>query len=144
MHWRRKWQPTPVFSPGESQGRGSLVGCHLWGRTVGHDWRDIAEWDYHYTHTHSYSTSHPKQNTSLDLKSQIPLRYYPLLAPTIQLQSILLVVSTPSPLIQYWTHPTQVFFPAFLLPIDFCCYQTCYVPVMWLKQYVPSSPCSHL
>ena len=32
MHWRRKWQPTPVFLPGESQGRGSLVGCHLWGR----------------------------------------------------------------------------------------------------------------
>ena len=31
--WRRKWQPTPVFWPGESQGRGSLVGCHLWGRT---------------------------------------------------------------------------------------------------------------
>ena len=33
MHWRRNWQPTPVFLPGESQGRGSLVGCHLWGRT---------------------------------------------------------------------------------------------------------------
>ena len=31
--WRRKWQPTPVFLPGESQGRGSLVGCRLWGRT---------------------------------------------------------------------------------------------------------------
>ena len=30
---RRKWQPTPVFFPGESQGRGSLVGCRLWGRT---------------------------------------------------------------------------------------------------------------
>ena len=30
---RRKWQPTPVFLPGESQGRGSLLGCHLWGRT---------------------------------------------------------------------------------------------------------------
>ena len=27
MHWRRKWQPTPVFLPGESQG----WGCHLWG-----------------------------------------------------------------------------------------------------------------
>ena len=27
MHWRRKWQPTPVFFPGESQGQGSLVGC---------------------------------------------------------------------------------------------------------------------
>ena len=33
MHWRRKWQPTPVFLPGESQGRGSLMGCRLWGRT---------------------------------------------------------------------------------------------------------------
>ena len=31
--WRRKWQPTPVFLPGESQGRGSLMGCRLWGRT---------------------------------------------------------------------------------------------------------------
>ena len=33
MHWRSKWQPTPVFLPGESQGLGSLVGCCLWGRT---------------------------------------------------------------------------------------------------------------
>ena len=33
LHWRRKWHPTPVFLPGESQGRGSLVGCHLWGHT---------------------------------------------------------------------------------------------------------------
>ena len=33
MLWRRKWQPTPVFLPGESQGWGSLVGCRLWGRT---------------------------------------------------------------------------------------------------------------
>ena len=40
MHWRRKWQPTPVFLPGESQGRGSLpsMGSHR----VGHDWRDLA------------------------------------------------------------------------------------------------------
>ena len=33
MHWRRKWQPTPVFLPRESQGQGSLVGCCLWGHT---------------------------------------------------------------------------------------------------------------
>ena len=33
LHWRRKWQPMPVFLPGESQGQGSLVGCRLWGRT---------------------------------------------------------------------------------------------------------------
>ena len=40
MHWRRKWQPTP----GESQGRQSLVGCRLWGRTesVRHNWSDLA------------------------------------------------------------------------------------------------------
>ena len=42
MHWRRKWQPTPVFLPGESQGWGSLVGCRLWGRRVGHHWSDLA------------------------------------------------------------------------------------------------------
>ena len=29
--WRRKWQPTPVFLPGESQERGILVGCCLCG-----------------------------------------------------------------------------------------------------------------
>ena len=33
LDWRRQWQSTPVFLPGESQGRGSLVGCRLWGRT---------------------------------------------------------------------------------------------------------------
>ena len=33
MHWRRKWQPTPVFLHRESQGWGSLLGCHLWGHT---------------------------------------------------------------------------------------------------------------
>ena len=32
-HWRRKWQPTPVFLLGESQGQGSMVGCRLRGRT---------------------------------------------------------------------------------------------------------------
>ena len=42
MHWRRKWQPTPVFLPGESQGRepGGLpsMGSHR----VGHDWCNLA------------------------------------------------------------------------------------------------------
>ena len=42
-HWRRKWQPTPVFFPGESEGWGSLAGCHLWGpHRVRHDWSDTA------------------------------------------------------------------------------------------------------
>ena len=42
MHWRRKWQPTPVFLPGESQGRVSLVGCRQGSHRVGHDWSDLA------------------------------------------------------------------------------------------------------
>ena len=29
--WSRKWQPTPVFLPGESYGQKSLVGCSPWG-----------------------------------------------------------------------------------------------------------------
>ena len=33
MHWRKKWQPTPVFLPRESQERQSLVGCRLWDCT---------------------------------------------------------------------------------------------------------------
>ena len=37
---RRKWQPTPVFLPGESQGRGSLVGCS----PRGHEESDMTEW----------------------------------------------------------------------------------------------------
>ena len=42
MHWRRKWQPTPVFLPGESQGRepGGLPSMGL--HRVGHDWSDLA------------------------------------------------------------------------------------------------------
>ena len=42
MHWRRKWQPTPVFLPGESQRLGSLVGSLLWGCRIRHDWNDLA------------------------------------------------------------------------------------------------------
>ena len=42
MHWRRKWQPTPLFLPRESCGKRSLVGCRLWGHRVGHNWSDLA------------------------------------------------------------------------------------------------------
>ena len=43
--WRRKWQPTPVFLPGESHGQRSLVGYSPWGRKES----DTAE------HTHTVS-----------------------------------------------------------------------------------------
>ena len=43
MHWRRKWQPTPVFMPGESQGPGEPGGLPSMGsHRVGHDWSDLA------------------------------------------------------------------------------------------------------
>ena len=45
--WRRKWQPTPVFLPGESHGQRSLVGYSPWGHRVRHDW--VTE------HTHTYA-----------------------------------------------------------------------------------------
>ena len=51
MHWRRKWQPTPVFLPGESHGRRSLVGCSPWGRTESdtteatwRQWQPLSRW----------------------------------------------------------------------------------------------------
>ena len=44
MHWRRKWQPTPVFLPGESQGQRSLAGYSPWGRQrVRHDSDDTTQ-----------------------------------------------------------------------------------------------------
>ena len=46
--WRRKWQPTPVFLPGESHEQRSLAGYSPRGRRVGHDWSDLA-----HTHTHT-------------------------------------------------------------------------------------------
>ena len=46
MHWRRKWQPTPVFLPGESHGQRSLAGYSPWGRKES----DMTEW----LHTHIY------------------------------------------------------------------------------------------
>ena len=52
MHWRRKWQPTPVFLPGESQGRGSLVGFRLWGGTES-DTTEATQ-QQQYIHLHAY------------------------------------------------------------------------------------------
>ena len=57
MHWRRKWQPTPVFLPGESQGWGSLVGCSPWGRRVGHDWSNLVVSMVYICQSQSHSSS---------------------------------------------------------------------------------------
>ena len=43
VHWRRKWQPPPVFLSGESQGLGEPGGLLSMGsHRVGHDWSDLA------------------------------------------------------------------------------------------------------
>ena len=66
MHWRRKWQPTPVFLPGESQGRGSLVGG-LYGVAQSRTrlkWLSSSSSALHtHTHTHSLSLTHSLTQT---------------------------------------------------------------------------------
>ena len=64
MHWRRKWQPTPVFLPGESQGRRGPVGCCLWGRTE----LDTTEatWQQQWQ---QQSTSSPRKEADLFLQN---------------------------------------------------------------------------
>ena len=43
MHWRRKWQPTPILLPGESQGQREPSGLLSMGlHRVGHDWSNLA------------------------------------------------------------------------------------------------------
>ena len=42
MHWRRKWQPTPVFLPGESQGQQSGGLPSMESHRFGLDWSDLA------------------------------------------------------------------------------------------------------
>ena len=49
-HWRRKWQPTPVVLPGESQGRRSLVGCRLWGH-IESDTTEVTQQQQQQVHT---------------------------------------------------------------------------------------------
>ena len=49
MHWRRQWQPTPAFLPGESQGWRSLMGCRLWGRTES-DTTEATQQQQQFTH----------------------------------------------------------------------------------------------
>ena len=63
--WRRTWQPTPVFSPGESHGQRSLAAYSLWGCRVGHDWSNLV----HSTHKLHFIEFH------LNRTSQLPRRY---------------------------------------------------------------------
>ena len=77
MHWRRKWQPTPVFLPGESQGQRSLVSCLSMGsHRVGHDWSDLTKKIKSYVHSlygiHQCLSIHSEQN-SISLQQSLSL-----------------------------------------------------------------------
>ena len=71
MHWRRKWQPTPVFLPGESRGQRSQVGCHLWGRTES----DTAEATWHACMHWNHRGSNPPACPNPKQKEKALLRY---------------------------------------------------------------------
>ena len=53
MPWKRKWQPTPVFSPGEFHGQRSLVGFSPWGHRARHNL--ATEHIHTHTHTHTHT-----------------------------------------------------------------------------------------
>ena len=62
IHWRRKWQPTPVLLPGKSQGQRSVVGYSPWGckeldTTEGLHFYFLSSWI-------TFVTVLPSQNTS--------------------------------------------------------------------------------
>ena len=59
MHWRGQWQPTSVFLPGESQGRGSLVGCRLWGHTESDTAEQLNWTELKQCIKHPFCTRHP-------------------------------------------------------------------------------------
>ena len=77
LHWRRKWQPTPLFLPGESQGQGSLVGCHLWGRIEA----DMTEATYQHQPVLIYKHVLFSLGKS-KVKNRIPEGMFPLLTPS--------------------------------------------------------------
>ena len=56
MHWKRKWQPTPVFLPGEFQGWGSLVGCRLWSHTES-ETTEVTQQQQQHTYIHIWVTT---------------------------------------------------------------------------------------
>ena len=73
MHWRRKWQPTPVVLPGESHGwgkipwTGSLVGCHLWGRTESDTTEGLNNNKYHNDSNSLETPNHGEGKKSMEI-----------------------------------------------------------------------------
>ena len=85
MGRRRQWQPTPVFSSGESQGLQSLVGCRLWGLTESARLKRLSSSSsssssgvgmsssFFYSHNRTAPSSHSWQTDSIRLFLTRPL-----------------------------------------------------------------------
>ena len=117
--WRRKWQPTPVFSPGESHEQRSLAGCSLWGRMRVRlsDWvteqqyriqnRDNAmrhQMKYHEDYGSVCSLQYERSNVWKDPES--PVFLLPSLPPLLLAGMSPLHISTASPPFSFrFTHP---------------------------------------
>ena len=68
--WRRKWQPTPVFLPGESHGQRSLVGCSPWGHKLDTTMPLSKHTCIHVHESHTYTNAHLCHCTHLYTCSQ--------------------------------------------------------------------------
>ena len=56
--WRRKWQSTPAFLPGELHGQRSLVGYSPWGLRQLDMTEHVSARVYTHTHTHTHIHTH--------------------------------------------------------------------------------------
>ena len=100
MHWRRKWQPTPVFLPGESQGQEPSGLPSMGSHRVGHDW---ATWQQ------QQQAAAPRGNTRLTLNMGVGMLtvYHTVENPYIMC-SLLSIYAVPllSTALYQWIQPT--------------------------------------
>ena len=103
--WRRKWQPTPVFLPGESHGQSSLAGYSPRGhKRVGHNWATkhaVYTYTYFHTYAHTYMpppSPHPlfSDFPCLRLHSQGTIRFCTVLV-YHHIQSLSCLMQVPLP-----------------------------------------------
>ena len=69
---RREWQPTPVFLPGESHGRRSLVGSGPWG----HKESDMTQWLNNSSHTVEYYSAIKRNGILIHTMIQVNLENF--------------------------------------------------------------------
>ena len=71
ISWKRKWQPTPVFLPGESHGQRSLADYSPWS----HKKRDMTECAHARAHAHTHTHTHTHRCIYVYIKEGLWWRY---------------------------------------------------------------------